>query len=94
MSAEIEFRGTFKATAFRMLTPGNWYMGFRCQACHETFAVLDDLTGSGEVEPMGAGTFAVDCPTCGTHNTYAGDDMIVFEAATALASQKVHSAQG
>ena len=87
MTAEIEFRGLFRATAFDSMTPGAWYLGFRCQACHETFAVLDDPSGTGEVEAMGKGMFETLCPTCGAANRYTADDMIVFEAATAQATQ-------
>ncbi|MDB5594928.1 MAG: hypothetical protein JWM36_1889 [Hyphomicrobiales bacterium] len=89
MSAELEFRGLFKARALRQLQPGNWYLGFRCLACHETFAVLDDVTGTGEVEPMGSGIFDVDCPVCAAPNRYVAGDMIVFQSATAHAGQDV-----
>ncbi|MBX9741209.1 MAG: hypothetical protein K2X62_14100 [Beijerinckiaceae bacterium] len=91
MTAEIEFRGQFRATALGALQPANWYMGFRCQACHETFAVLDDLTGAGEIEPMGTGTFDVVCPACSAPNRFQAGDMIVFQAATARAGQDVQS---
>ena len=89
MTAEIEFRGHFRATALGMLQPANWYLGFRCQACHETFAVLDDLTGTGEIEPMGVGVFEVSCPVCSAANRYQAGDMLVFQSATAQAGQDV-----
>ncbi len=89
MSAELEFRGLFRPRALASLVPGSWYLGFRCLACHETFAVLDDPAGGGEVEPVGTGIFDVDCPVCAAPNRYLAGDMLVFQSATAMAGQDV-----
>lgn len=93
MSGEIEFRGMFRPQAMAQLVPGSWYLGFRCTACHETFAILDDPTLAGEVEPMGSATFEVDCPVCAVTNRYVADDMLVFQAATGMAGQVVAPAR-
>jgi hypothetical protein len=94
MAAELEFRGQFRPQAMAQLDPGSWYLGFRCQACHETFAILDDPTNAGEVEPMGSGLFEVDCPVCAASNRYSAGDMLVFQSATGMAGQDVSPAGG
>ncbi len=84
MGAELEFRGLFKPPVVAQKVPGHWYLGFRCRACYETFAVMDDPTGEGEVEPMGEGLFEVACPVCGAPNRYAAGDLLVFQSASAI----------
>lgn len=94
MAGELEFRGVFRPQAMRQLVPGSWYLGFRCQACHETFAILDDPAGNGEVEPMGNGVVEVACPVCLAPNRYSAGDMLVFQSATGMAGQDVAPANG
>jgi hypothetical protein len=93
MAAELEFRGMFRPQAIRQLVPGAWYLGFRCHACHETFAILDDPAGNGELEPMGTGVVEVSCPVCAAANRYSAGDMLVFQSATAMAGQEVTPAR-
>ena len=87
MGAELEFRGLFKPPVVAQLVPGNWYLGFRCHACYETFAIMDEPTGDGEVEPMGDGLFEVACPACGAENRYAAGDLLVFQSASAMSDE-------
>jgi len=94
MAGELEFRGLFRPQAMRQLVPGSWYLGFRCQACHETFAILDDPAGNGEVEPSGTGIVEVECPVCSAANRYSAGDMLVFQSATGMAGQDVEPANG
>ncbi len=84
MGAELEFRGLFRPPVVAQKAPGHWYLGFRCHACYETFAIMDEPTGDGEVEPMGDGLFDVACPACGAENRYAAGDLLVFQFASAM----------
>jgi len=94
MAGELEFRGLFRPQAMRQLVPGSWYLGFRCQACRETFAILDDPAGDGEIEPMGNAVVEVTCPVCLAANRYNAGDMVVFQSATGMAGQDVPPAGG
>jgi uncharacterized linocin/CFP29 family protein len=86
---EILFNGPFKVIALRLVTPGNWYIGFRSQVSGRVFAMLDDPTGTGEVRVSGNGTFEVQTPEAGAIETFSGADLVVFQAATARLEEPV-----
>lgn len=86
---EIVFNGPFKVIALRLVTPGNWYIGFRSNASGRLFAMLDDPTGTGEVRVGGNGTFDVETPETGTIERFSGADLVVFQAATARLEEPV-----
>jgi hypothetical protein len=86
---EIAFNGLFRVIAMRLVTPGNWYIGFRSQVSGRLFAVLDDPTGTGELRVGGNGTFEVQTPEVGAIETISGADLLVFQAATARLEEPV-----
>jgi hypothetical protein len=86
---EILFNGPFRVIAMRLVTPGNWYIGFRSNASGRLFAILDDPTGSGALRVGGSGTFAVETPEVGAIETFSAADLIVFQAATARLEEPV-----
>ena len=86
---EIVFNGPFKVIALRLVTPGNWYIGFRSNASGRLFAMLDDPTGTGAVRVGGNGTFEVETPETGTIERFSGADLVVFQAATARLEEPV-----
>ncbi|MBV8851134.1 MAG: hypothetical protein JOZ16_16295 [Methylobacteriaceae bacterium] len=86
---EIAFNGLFKVIAMRLVTPGNWYVGFRSKASGKLFAVLDDPTGTGELRVGGDGTFEVETPETGSIERFSGGDLLVFQAATARLEEPV-----
>jgi hypothetical protein len=86
---EIAFNGLFRVIAMRLVTPGNWYLGFRSQVSGKLFAVLDDPTGSGDLRAGGSGTFEVQTPETGSIERFSAADMRVFQAATAMLEEPV-----
>jgi hypothetical protein len=86
---EIAFNGLFRVIAMRLVTPGNWYIGFRSQVSGKLFAVLDDPTGTGELRVGGNGTFEVQTPETGSIEVFSGADLRVFQAATAMLEEPV-----
>jgi hypothetical protein len=86
---EIAFNGLFRVIAMRLVTPGNWYLGFRSQVSGKLFAILDDPTGSGEVRAGGTATFEVQTPDTGSIERFSAADMRVFQAATAMLEESV-----
>jgi hypothetical protein len=86
---EIAFNGLFRVIAMRLVTPGNWYIGFRSQVSGRLFAILDEPTGTGEVRVGGDGSFEVQTPETGSIETFAGADLLVFQAATAMLEEPV-----
>ena len=86
---EIAFNGLFRVIAMRLVTPGNWYIGFRSKVSGRLFAVLDDPTGTGELHVGGNGTFEVETPEVGAVETFSGADLLVFQAATARLEEPV-----
>ena len=63
---EIIFNGLFRVIAMRLVTPGNWYIGFRSKVSGKLFAILDDPTGTGQLRAGGSGTFEVETPETGS----------------------------
>ena len=86
---EIAFNGMFRVIAMRLVTPGNWYIGFRSKASGRLFAILDDPTGTGELRAGGSGTFEVQTPETGSIESFSGADLLVFQAATAMLEEPV-----
>jgi hypothetical protein len=86
---EIAFNGLFRVIAMRLVTPGNWYIGFRSKASGRLFAILDDPTGTGELRAGGNGTFEVQTPETGSIETFSAADLRVFQAATAMLEEPV-----
>ena len=86
---EIAFNGLFRVIAMRLVTPGNWYLGFRSQVSGKLFAILHDPTGSGEVRAGGDGTFEVQTPDTGSIERFSAADIRVFQAATAMLEESV-----
>jgi hypothetical protein len=86
---EIAFNGLFRVVAMRLVTPGNWYIGFRSQVSGKLFAILDDPTGTGDLRVGGGGTFEVETPETGSIERFAGADLLVFQAATARLEEPV-----
>jgi len=86
---EIAFNGLFRVIAMRLVTPGNWYIGFRSKASGRLFAILDDPTGTGELRAGGSGTFEVQTPETGSIESFSGADLLVFQAATAMLEEPV-----
>jgi hypothetical protein len=86
---EIAFNGLFRVIAMRLVTPGNWYIGFRSQVSAKLFAVLDDPTGTGEVRVGGDGTFEVQTPETGSIEVFSAADLRIFQAATAMLEEPV-----
>ncbi|MEA2842079.1 MAG: hypothetical protein QOF41_3409 [Methylobacteriaceae bacterium] len=86
---EIAFNGLFRVIAMRLVTPGNWYLGFRSQVSGKLFAILDDPTGSGDLRAGGSGTFEVQTPETGSIERFSAADMRVFQAATAMLEEPV-----
>ena len=86
---EIAFNGLFRVIAMRLVTPGNWYIGFRSKVSGRLFAVLDDPTGTGGLRVGGNGTFEVETPEVGAVETFSGADLLVFQAATARLEEPV-----
>jgi hypothetical protein len=80
--ASLRFDGDFPAEAKRMLVPSGRYIGFRCSACGELFAILDDFTRDGDISTSGDGRFNVTCPGCNAVNRRDAADLVLFEAAT------------
>jgi hypothetical protein len=86
---EIAFNGLFRVIAMRLVTPGNWYIGFRSRVSGKLFAVLDDPTGTGELRAGGNGTFEVQTPETGSIEVFSAADLLVFQAATAMLEEPV-----
>jgi hypothetical protein len=86
---EIAFNGLFRVIAMRLVTPGNWYIGFRSQVSGKLFAVLDDPTGTGELRVGGDGTFEVQTPETGSIEVFSAADLRIFQAATAMLEEPV-----
>jgi hypothetical protein len=86
---EIAFNGLFRVIAMRLVTPGNWYIGFRSKASGRLFAILDDPIGTGEVRVGGDSTFEVQTPETGSIERFSGADLLVFQAATAMLEEPV-----
>jgi hypothetical protein len=86
---EIAFNGLFRVIALRLVTPGNWYLGFRSQVSGKLFAILDDPTGSGEVRAGGNGSFEVQTPDTGSIERFSAAEIRVFQAATAMLEESV-----
>ena len=86
---EIVFNGPFRVIALRLVTPGNWYIGFRSQVSGRLFAMVDEPTGTGEVRVSGNGTFQVETPETGAIETFSGAHLVVFQAATARLEEPV-----
>jgi hypothetical protein len=86
---EIAFNGLFRVIAVRLVTPGNWYLGFRSQVSGRLFAILDEPTGTGAVRVSGEGTFEVETPDTGSIERFSAADMRVFQAATAMLEEPV-----
>lgn len=82
MQPEIEFKGEFEASPKMMMVPAAWFLGFRCDACDEYFAVFDEPTGTGNVKLGGSGTFRIECPHCGETRAYPATRMQAFQATT------------
>jgi hypothetical protein len=90
---EIAFNGLFRVIAMRLVTPGNWYLGFRSQVSGKLFAILDDPTGSGEVRAGGNGSFEVQTPDTGSIERFSAAEIRVFQAATAMLEESVVDAK-
>jgi hypothetical protein len=90
---EVAFNGLFRVIALRLVTPGNWYLGFRSQVSGRLFAILDEPTATGEVRVGGDGTFEVQTPETGSIERFAATDMRVFQAATAMLEEPVEDAK-
>ncbi|GAC1333225.1 MAG: hypothetical protein NVSMB26_14080 [Beijerinckiaceae bacterium] len=90
---EITFNGLFKVIALRLVTPGNYYLGFRSKVSGRLFAILDDPTGTGAVRVAGDGTFEVQTPDTGSIERFSAADMRVFQAATAMLEEPVADAK-
>ena len=86
---ELLFNGPSRVIAMRLVTPGNWYIGFRSKASGRLFAILDDPTGTGALRVGGNGTFAVETPEVGALETFSAADLLVFQAATARLEEPV-----
>jgi hypothetical protein len=86
---EIAFNGPFRVIAMRLVTPGNWYIGFRSKVSGMLFAVLDDPTATGELRVGGNGSFDVQTPETGSIETFSSADLLVFQAATARLEEPV-----
>jgi hypothetical protein len=90
---EIAFNGLFRVVAMRLVTPGNWYLGFRSQVSGRLFAILDEPTGTGQVRVGGDGSFEVQTPETGSIERFSAGDMRVFQAATAMLEEPVADAK-
>ena len=86
---EVIFNGLFRVIAMRLVTPGNWYIGFRSKVSGKLFAILDDPTGTGQLRAGGSGTFEVETPETGSIERFSGADLLVFQAATARLEEPV-----
>ena len=86
---EIAFNGLFRVIAMRLVTPGNWYIGFRSKVSGKLFAVLDDPTATGELRVGGNGSFDVQTPETGSIETFSSADLLVFQTATARLEEPV-----
>jgi hypothetical protein len=63
------------------VTPGKWYFGFECSACHKRFAVWDDPgTGTKPFTSKHPCVFRVACPHCKTDRLYRTDQVQQFRA--------------
>lgn len=81
MDRNISFNGRFDVASKQTLRPGGWYIGFRCAACGEHFAIMDEPTDSGEISLSGSGAFDAVCPNCSRSRSYSAAELVVFEAA-------------
>jgi hypothetical protein len=90
---EIAFNGLFRVIALRLVTPGNWYLGFRSQVSGRLFAILDEPTATGGVRVGGDGSFEVQTPETGSIERFSARDMRVFQAATAMLEEPVEDAK-
>ena len=90
---EIAFNGLFRVIALRLVTPGNWYIGFRSEISGKLFAILDEPTGTGQLRVGGDGTFEVETPDTGSIERFSAADMRVFQAATARLEEPVADAR-
>lgn len=82
MAPRIAFDGLFRPSTRVNLVPGSWYLGFRCSACGQPIAILDDPTNSGVVETGGSGEFEAQCPHCGETHAYPARAMVAWQAAS------------
>lgn len=82
MAPRIEFTGRFEPSPRMNIVPGAWYLGFRCEVCGNSVAVLDDPTSSGVIEMGGDGIFDVQCPSCGEARGYPASRMMAWQATT------------
>jgi ribosomal protein S27E len=56
----------------RPLTPGQWYLRFRCEHCHATQILFPDLSrGEAKIKA----TYVVECSSCFKKGSYDADDI-------------------
>ena len=56
----------------RTLTPGQWYLCFTCEHCHQKEILFADLSrGESKIKA----TYIVECSSCSHTGSYDGDDI-------------------
>jgi len=54
------------------LTPGQWYLRFRCKHCNATQILFPDLSrGEAKIKA----TYVVECSSCFQKGSYDGDEI-------------------
>lgn len=81
MERQVSFTGRFDVVSRQSLSPGGWYIGFRCRRCRQHFAIMDEPTNSGELGLSGDAVFHASCPSCGQSSDYTAADLVLFESA-------------
>ncbi|WP_442755712.1 hypothetical protein ACNHKD_03370 [Methylocystis sp. JAN1] len=81
MAAGIRFAGEFEAASLAALVPGHWYIGVACVRCGGHFAIMNEPSGTGNLEISGDALFDAACPNCGESAKYRVTDLVTFQAA-------------